>query len=151
MTGRQRGNTAVHSPRLREVSPRGRCKYPNHLRLQPWAARKPPWRRKSPHGTRAYHKMALCRRLSHLSQQLKRSPVLLMVPLRMARLALPATVPTRYVIFGSRKLNYPLTVSQRSVDSEGFSERPSTIDEITRAQREASGYVAHSKCRLRRC
>lgn len=51
----------------------------------------------------------------------------------------PAMVPTRYVIFDFPKLNHPLTVSQRSVDSEGFSERPSTIDEITRAQREASG------------
>lgn len=28
------------------------------------------------------------------------------------------------------------------VDSEGFSERPQTIDEITRAQREAAGYDA---------
>jgi hypothetical protein len=34
-----------------------------------------------------------------------------------------------------------LTVFQAHVDSEGFTERPSTIDEITRAQREASGYV----------
>ncbi|KAJ5091481.1 hypothetical protein NUU61_006351 [Penicillium alfredii] len=30
-------------------------------------------------------------------------------------------------------------VNQRHVDSEGYSERPSTIDEITRAQREAAG------------
>lgn len=28
------------------------------------------------------------------------------------------------------------------VDSEGFSERPQTVDEITRAQREAAGYDA---------
>ena len=34
--------------------------------------------------------------------------------------------------------------TQTHVDSEGFSERPSTIDEITRAQREASGYVIPS-------
>ena len=30
---------------------------------------------------------------------------------------------------------------QFPVDSEGFTERPSTVDEITRAQREAAGYA----------
>lgn len=31
--------------------------------------------------------------------------------------------------------------TQPRVDSEGYTERPSTIDEVTRAQREAAGYV----------
>lgn len=74
-----------------------------------------------------------------------------MVPLRKASRALSVTAPTRYVEFDLPKLAYPLTFFQRSVDSEGFSERPSTIDEITRAQREASGYVPRPECRVRTC
>lgn len=44
--------------------------------------------------------------------------------------------------FGTCTDHYQLQPSQPNVDSEGFTERPSSVDEITRAQREASAYVS---------